>query len=309
MIRIDKDIKDDEIKILGSAHNKKGAHKQDSEGINGNDSSKGHDTHWPVWLLLGGVAVLAVILMLFLSQRPDTTKAEILSEQVSPAHAQNDAESTAIIDNREGRLAYIERKIVSVNDMPLNVFIPHNAHAKLVIGMPDLTDPSILFACQAADIRADNGKINGAFVLKGEPIAWGLSKKGYCAIIGQTMTIGMAENSPLFEKATEEDGYFFRQYALVKNGQMIENNPKGKAIRKALCIRDKEIFMVTTEVKESLHDFAQALADMGVDNAIYLNGGFTLDCYRDKNGKLRISRNFSPELPHTEYENYLVWEK
>ena len=300
MIKQDNNIKDDEVKILGNTHNKKDAFNQ---------KRKRHSMTILVWSLIGAIAVLAVIMLLLLSHRTDTPKTENPSEQIGLGLKKNTPESTIYINPEEENTTYVERKIVSVNDMPLNVYIPHNAHARLVIGMPDLTDSSILFACQAADIRADNGRINGAFVLNGTPIAWGLSKKGYCAIIGNTITIGMAENSPLFEKATEDKGYFFRQYSLVQNQQMVENNPKGKAIRKALCIKDKEIFMVTSEVKESLHDFAQALADMGVDNAIYLNGGFTLDCYRDKTGKLNISRNYSPELSHTKYENYLVWKK
>ena len=45
---------------------------------------------------------------------------------------------------------------------------------------------------QAADIRADNGKIVGAFVLKGDPLSWGLSKRGYCGIIDGKLTVGVA---------------------------------------------------------------------------------------------------------------------
>ena len=89
-------------------------------------------------------------------------------------------------------------------------------------------DTTVIFAAQAADVRADNGGIVGAFVLKGEPKAWGLSKKGYCASINGQITIGMADNSPLFEQATEEGGYFFRQYPLVSNGEIVENELKGK---------------------------------------------------------------------------------
>ena len=50
-------------------------------------------------------------------------------------------------------------------------------------------------------MRADNGGIVGAFVLKGEPKAWGLSKCGYCASIDGKVTIGVADNSPLFGHA------------------------------------------------------------------------------------------------------------
>ena len=39
--------------------------------------------------------------------------------------------------------------------------------------MMDKEDKSVVYVAQAADVCADNG-IVGAFVLKGEPRAWGL---------------------------------------------------------------------------------------------------------------------------------------
>ena len=49
------------------------------------------------------------------------------------------------------------------------------------------------------------------------------------AIINDKITIGIADNSPLFEQATETGGYFFRQYPLVDNGKLVENEPKNKS--------------------------------------------------------------------------------
>jgi hypothetical protein len=72
--------------------------------------------------------------------------------------------------------------------------------------------------------------------------------------------------------ATENEGYFFRQYALVDNNKLVENNPKGKTIRRAICQMQNNVFMVETLSRESFHDFAQALVDIGVNNAIYLVG-------------------------------------
>ena len=126
------------------------------------------------------------------------------------------------------------------------------------------------------------------------------------------MTVGVAENSPLFEQATEREGYFFRQYPLVKDGAVVDNELKGKAIRRAVCDRIGEIFMVETGTPESLHDFAQALADLGVDQAIYLVGssayGWAVDAtgtvheFGEDNyykGRRRIPKNTS----------YIVWRR
>ena len=160
----------------------------------------------------------------------------------------------------------------TINDIPLRIYIPHNAQMTLHLGKLDKSDTSIIFAAQAADVRADNGGIVGAFVLKGEQKSRGLAKRGYCAIIDDKISIGVAENTPLFEESTAKGGYFFRQYPLVDNGRLVDNEPKGKSIRRAICDRKGEILVVESLTQESFHDFAQVLVDLGVDNAIYLVG-------------------------------------
>jgi hypothetical protein len=142
---------------------------------------------------------------------------------------------------------------------------------------------SILFF-QAADVRADNGKIVGAFVLQGKPLSWGLSKRGFCAVVDGNVTIGVADNSPLFEKATEEEGDFFRQYPLVDNGRLVENELKNKSIRRALCEINAHIVVVETQSVESMHDFSQALVDLGAQNAIYLVGSSAMGWSMDIHG-------------------------
>ena len=201
--------------------------------------------------------------------------------------------------------AYTEHLRDTINDIPLDIYIPHNAVPELVLGVPDLHDKSIVLTTQAADIRADNGKIVGAFVLKGKPLSWGLSKKGYCGIIDGNLTVGVADNSPIFEEATEKSGYFFRQYPLVDNGKLVENEPKGKSIRKALCDRNGEIMVVMSQTPESFHDFAQALVDLKVDNAIYLVGSSSFGYFRDRYDHLAIIYN--KFRYGYQYENFIVW--
>ena len=166
---------------------------------------------------------------------------------------------------------------------------------------------------QAADVRADNGEIVGAFVLKGEPLAWGLSKKGYCASINGKITIGVAESTPLFEEATENEGYFFRQYPLVGNRKVIENKPKGKSIRRAICDRSGEIFMVESKTPESFHDFAQSLVDLGVDNAVYIVGSTAYGWAIDERG---VKQEFGVKDKYMRIRNgilpkysFIIWRK
>lgn len=195
-----------------------------------------------------------------------------------------------------------------VNDIPLHIFVPLNRTPHLEVGRDIANHPqSAMLFFEAADVRADNGKIVGAFVLKGEPLSRGLSKRGYCAIIDDKVTVGVADNSPLFEQATEQNGDFFRQYPLVDNGMLVENELKNKSIRRALCDIDSHIAVIETLSRESLHDFAQALVDIGVFNAIYLVGGDAMGWATDENGNGAEIGNWD----NRRHKNisFIVWSK
>ena len=269
-------IGDDEIRIIGDRK------------IN-----KLRDNRW----IIGIVAVLIIgLVVLIVSISKDDSQPTNESKASSPSKATVVAEPTSEDVAEEPRVerlgsevtdterGYCERRDTTINDVPLRLFIPHNARASLHLGKLNKADTTVIYTAQAADVRADNGGIVGAFVLRGEPLAWGLSKRGYCAIIDDVVTVGVADNSPLFERATETEGYFFRQYPLVDNGVLVDNAPKGKTIRRALCDRRGEIFMVESLSAESFHDFAQTLVDLGCDNAIYLVGSSAYGWAVDKEG-------------------------
>lgn len=195
-----------------------------------------------------------------------------------------------------------------VNDIPLRIYVPLNRTPHLEVGrsIVNRREENLLFF-EAADVRADNGKIVGAFVLKGEPLSRGLSKRGYCAIIGDSVTIGVADNSPLFELATESNGDFFRQYPLVDEGELVENELKNKSIKRGLCDIDNHIAVVETQTRESLHDFAQALIDIGTVNAIYLVGGDAMGWSIDEEGNGAEIGDWS-NRKHKNI-NFIVWSK
>ncbi len=265
-----KDICDDQIRIIGQAEDKKSMPRAMRISI----------------LAILGALILGVVIFVL-------TRNAASGEVVPPEPALFEPVEDPIIEPARQWLGmevdslaqgFTEVLQTTINDIPLNIYIPHNAEMTLQIGRVDKNDGSIIFVAQAADVRADNGGIVGAFVLKGKPLAWGLSKSGYCASIGGKVTVGVAQNSPLFEQATEEEGYFFRQYPLVDNGVLVDNQPKGKAIRRAICDRLGEIFMVESGTLESFHDFAQALVDLGVDQAVYLVGSSAYGWAIDQNG-------------------------
>ena len=269
-----------------------------------------------IWLWVALGLILCAVL-LWLALRPDNqpteepepsyfepaTTVEPVSEptpqSVSPLSLFSDSLVTT---------GFCELRDTIINDVPLQILIPHGAHASLHIGPVNFKDTSIVYAAQAADIRADNGKILGAFVLAGKPLAWGLSKKGFCAIIEDNVFVGVSENSPLFEEATEKGGYFFRQFPLVSNGTLVENEPKNKSERRAICQRRSETFMVHTLSKESFHDFAQALVDLGCDNAVSLVGSIAYGWYANETRQpVEWGEPIKGRIPPN--TSYLLWKK
>ena len=284
------EIRDDEIRIIGEEK-----------------LPKPQGWKW-LLLLLAGIVIGIVIWKVWPSKpEPPVIDPEPGVFEPSNVVVEQPAVKMPLAKAEETGRAFIEMADTIINDIPMRLYIPHQVTMSLHLGVIDRNDPGIIFTAQAADIRADNGGIVGAFVLKGEPKAWGLSKKGYCAIINDTVTVGVADNSPLFEEATEKGGYFFRQFPLVDNGQLVENEQKGKSVRRALCVRNGELFTVETQSVESFHDFSQSLVDLGVDNAIYLVGANAYGWATDSEGQ---RHEFGDPNPKTSKKwrniNYLV---
>lgn len=288
-----KDIRDDEFRVIG-----KPAAPLDTDG---GGKKPNH-----LFTILSLLLVLLIGIMVFIKwpkeepENPDDGLFEDLPEVV----VNHEVIKPFGIETEQ---SFTEKIDTVINDVILTIYIPHNSTPELTLGVPNRNDNSIILAAQAADIRRDNRKILGAFVLKGEPLAWGLSKKGFCAIIDGMVTVGVSENSPLFEEATEKEGFFFRQYPLVDNGVIVENEPKNKTMRKALCSRAGQFFIVVSESDESFHDFAQALVDLGVENAIYLVGSHSsFGWFIDERGEKTL---FAPDIHRGTYrnENYIIW--
>ena len=258
------------------------------------------------WIIFACVLALGLIVGIILLLNKTHTEEGVFEQHIKvtiPHPLRGWIES---LDSISDKCVVIKDTIV--NDIPTRLYVPLNITPHLEIGYDCIEDTTHnLLLCQAADVRADNFKIVGAFVLRGKPLSWGLSTKGYCSIIGDQVIVGVAENSPLFEKATETKGYFFRQYPLVSNGILVKSELKNKYIRRGLCELEGKIVVVETQTKESMHDFSQLLIDIGTTNAIYLVGGSAIGWHRTIDGKGVASGQWEPRP----YENvsFIVWSK
>ena len=282
-----KEISDDEIQILGLEYKKTEAtqpflkKKQVVAGV----------------LLAIAIIIVSIVLLIYknyksnlpVETKPVAVQLDIHSEKAAPA-------------------GYIEVSEETVNDVPLRIYVPKNVIPELSLSIPDEADSTVVFVTQAADIGENDYGIVGDFVLKGEVLAKGVKKEGFCSIINNILTVGVSSQTSLLQDAIQEKGYFFRQYPLVSNSKAIYNKPKGKSIRRALAIRKGEILMIESRDRESLNDFAQALADSGISEAIYLMGTeYVYGWYIDEKGNQNF---FGPQREYVgEGENFLVWRR
>lgn len=281
------DIQDTEIRVLG-------------------DSSPAPKRKWGWIILIAALAIGVVASIIAFSCARSQEEEGIFEKsarQVIPHPLRGWMQSLDSITD-----VCVITKDTTINDIPMRLYVPLNMTPRLEVGykcIDDTTNNMLLF--QAADVRADNKKIVGAFVLRGKPLSWGLSKKGYCGIIGDQVTIGVADNSPLFEQATEVGGYFFRQYPLVSEGMLVENELKSQSTRRGLCELEGRVVVAETFTPESLHDFSQALVDLGTTNAIYLVGSSAIGWYRNQDGVGVASGQWEPRV----YKNvsFIVWSK
>lgn len=286
------DIKDNEIRILGNA------------GQSTVPPRNPVWRRWWMWVICAIIWLLLAFVILFVTKggsRPrhyatDVEATPLDPEPVAPTVMKSEPATVLIHDT-------------VINDVPLCILIPVNAVPELSLGIPDTTDESLVLGLQAADIRADNGGIVGAFVLKGELLSRGVAKKGFCAILDGKIQLGMAPSTPLFEETTNQDGYFFRQYPLVSNGRMVENKPKNKAVRHALCELEGRVVVVSSLDNESFHDFAQSLVDLGVQNAISLVGADAYGFFRTRETGFSSWGTDVHRWKDAENVNFVVWRK
>ena len=287
-----KEIIDDEFRVLGTGS------PVPTGNLEGNQRRRRQGS----WVALAIVALLGLGMILFWPQTEER------QDEIGVFESEYESEAPKVLGTEDAPQPYAEQLDTVVAGHPLKLFIPHHATPRLRVGQPDENALQAVMGFQAADIRADNYEILGDFVLAGEQLTKGSSKTGFCAIMDGKATVGVGASTPLLGEAISRGGYFFRQYPLVDNGTPVENKPKNKTIRKALCSRGGQVFVAFSGLGETLNEFAQVLADFGIDNAIYLVGsdasfGWAVDSDGNRNRFGNV--DLRPEYRN---ENYIIWD-
>lgn len=290
MSKIQNEINDNEIRII-SAYEPEGR------------KPKRRPPRKFIFIILGIIVAIGIIAFLI---RPAYEPVKEPAIEMPPITTEEPAApiQEEINDRIKGFTTALD---TTVNKRGLLILAPEHARPRLTVGTESLNDSNIVLATQAADVRGDNGQIAGTFVLNGELIGKGEAKAGFCSIINGELSLGIAEATPMLEQTLTDGGYFFRQYPLVVGGQIVENKPKGKAIRKALAEIGGKIYVVMSRDKLTFHDFSQLLTDIGTRNAIYLVGSTSHGFYVTEQG----DRIQTGNAPWKEVENvsYIVWDR
>lgn len=165
--------------------------------------------------------------------------------------------------------------------------------------MPADSDSSVVLVTQGWDYYFDDAKqyhFLGDFVYNGKMLAQGTGKAGFVAVTTKGWQMGISQEDSVRDYIISQGASMFRQFALVSAGQICLKQfaLKGKVHRRALARKpgDATAYYVETVNKESLHDFAEALADYGFIDAVYLTGADgTEPVYRDADGILHGDLN------------------
>lgn len=160
--------------------------------------------------------------------------------------------------------------------------------------MPADSDSSVVLVTQGWDYYFDDAKqyhFLGDFVYNGKSLARGTGKAGLVAVTKNGWQMGISQEDSVRDYVLDQGGSMFRQFALVSAGQICLRQfaLKGKVHRRALARKPSAAtaYYVETVNKESLYDFAEALADYGFIDAVYLTGADgTEPVYRNEKGTL-----------------------
>lgn len=285
------EINDNEIRIISACEPKTGDAKKRSLRL---------------WFhIIISIMALGCLALIFTQGKENVVNDSLI--EVTQAAAEKRLSPGGDESSNAGGKGYTTSLDTTIDNKGLLILTPENARPRLIIGTESLSDSKIILAAQAADVRSDNGRIAGTFVLDGELVSKGEAKAGYCSIVNGEMTIGVADASPMLEQTLTEGGYFFRQYPLVAGGQIVENKSKKKAIRKALAEAGGKMSVVISKERLSFHDFSQLLIDAGFRNAIYLVGSSTHGFYIDENNDMFTIGN--APWRGVEFVNYIIWEQ
>lgn len=258
-------------------------------------------------LFLIAAIVVVLIMLLMQNQNPPENNAGTSNARENEIGSTSDKDT---VSDEPFCVSYVFDN--TSKDTLLRLFEPGGATVELLMYADyDTNDQSIIFASQAANIRAEDRDIIGDFVYKGEVKAEGYVDSttiGFCAIFGGKVVLGKSYPTNYLDSAIDGKGYFYRHYIYVTNEGPESFSNNAKSYRRAICIRDnKKVAVVESYDRMTMSDFADALYDHSISLAVGLMGSKNLDeWYRVDSGRVVLYTNSYPPNPN---RNYLIFRK
>ena len=194
----------------------------------------------------------------------------------------------------------------SILGVAMDFYAINGLKASIQFEEPDTADTSVYLYCRSVDHKADSTYI-GTLVVNGEERQSDTHRLGYMAMLGGNSVIGISRSEKVKDYVQEHGGSFFRQFILVSNGDIPGRFfLHGKVERRAIGRIDDQLYFIATRHKETLWDFADALREYGLIDAIYITGGADYVFYRDKDG-FRHDIGDKSDYPHTKWKGIIPW--
>lgn len=277
-------IEDDQIRIIGSAS------PTDDEDKIASRKPRGRNRMRVVVAL--AIALCCIVLIVIKMLGADSPIAM-------------DDDSMADTSQEMSTQLFVTSDVVRYGDNAILMITPPDVTPILQVGSDVINNGGFAMAMPAADVRQDNGDINGSFVLNGELLARGTRNAGYCAIIDGEVYLGVSDESPLLEKAIESGGYFFRNIPLVSNGDPVQHKSSDKYSLRALALIDDHLVVAIACNKMSYAEFTEALIDAGATDAIRLVGGAIYGEWVSEGGI--VSGSGLRDGHVSDHSSYIVW--
>mgnify|MGYP006988869093 FL=1 len=179
-----------------------------------------------------------------------------------------DVTPLSILSSQESGLYTFDTEMNDINISTLHLV---NMSTQLTLSAPDYNDSTMLLSVVATRNKA----VGSDLVVDGKLISRGKPMSGFCAILNGNVAIGESKDDDVMNYCIEHGGSFFRQNMLVRNGEVLEVALKGKAPRCALARQGNDMYVVYTLDEESVNDFAEAMVNIGVLDALLLDENLT----------------------------------
>ena len=149
--------------------------------------------------------------------------------------------------------------------------------------------------------------VSGGVLRRGYPSKY---CTGYCLAYGDSVVISGGDIREPIARAVKNKGYFFQQLLLVGNSKTVDDIPFNKVtLYRALCImQDGSLSVLQSASFMTCAKFAEALVEVGVRNALYLDmGKWAWGWARDLSGNVS---ELSFRFEETEFQtNWVVLRK